>query len=77
MWPHRRGRPLCLPEQQMPTTNTQCSPLLWGGGVRGGSDRNPSGLYSSGERADTGVCPYTLNLLFMEKIILIILISFQ
>ena len=31
-----RGRPPCLPEQQ--ATNTQRTPLLRGGGVRGGSD---------------------------------------
>ena len=53
MWPHRRGRPPCLPEQQMPKTNTQ---------------RNARWVFNFGERADTGVCPYTLNILFLDEI---------
>ena len=62
MWLHRRGRPLCLPEQQMPTTNTQRG-LRW--------------VFGFCKRADNGVCPYTLNALFMEIIILIMIISFR
>ncbi len=44
MWPHRRGRPPCLPEQQMPKMNTQL---------------NARWVFNFSERADTGVCPYT------------------
>ena len=62
MWLHRRGRPLCLLEQQMPKTNTQ---------------RNPRWVFDFCKRADNWVCPYTLNALFMEIIILIMIISFR
>ena len=53
MWPHRRGRPPCLPEQQMPKTTTQ---------------RTPRWVFDFGERADTGVCPYTRNILLLDEI---------